>query len=519
MTERTNDKAETKDMKENNKISDRTQSDIAENKNKVPEENIKTSEAEIQSETDALNNVKEDDKSKEDNDSNTDKHEDILLKEDADNKASATKKTRTTKKTTSKTDDNEATGDVKPKKKRRRTPKPSPVEEAKKAAEEEAKRIAEEYAKKPEEEIQKEAEEAFLNLIRIAIDEASYFGGSELKLRKDGQVEITRSRRTAKPLTPDKERGTKRTNKRIFDRDGYPVDSVEEAMEHYYEQFPEKVKNKRKSKAKAKDEDTANAEKTKLDKDKVNENSVESKEAVNIENSAVNKSTTSESDIKDGKFVAKENQKAESKVIEDAKGADQESKETTGDKTTIDGEVIMDSKTGVDNKSDMDNKSATDNKAGAGDKNVTDNESATDSKSTADNKFATETKSSEASKNTKNAKSFSKKKTTKGKKKGKGKEDEKETIQYNFLAELREYAMRERRKRLLKKYPIKKIDEDKDAAFFEVPHEIYQNPKAETCEIEEIVCIRLYDDPYIQMTIDFNLDANVKKPRKKSSIV
>ena len=53
----------------------------------------------------------------------------------------------------------------------------------------------------------------------------------------------------------------------------------------------------------------------------------------------------------------------------------------------------------------------------------------------------------------------------------------------------------------------------------EVPKEIYQNPKAETCELEEIVCIRLYDDPYIQMTIDFNLNANVKKPRKKSSII
>lgn len=403
MTERTNDKAETKDIKENRKTSDRTQSD-------------------------ALNNVKEDD------DSNTDKHENILLKEDADIKVSATKKTRTTKKTTSKTDDNEATGDVKPKKKRRRTPKPSPVEEAKKAAEEEAKRIAEEYAKKPEEEIQKEAEEAFMNLIRIAIDEASYFGGSELKLRKDGQVEIKRSRRTAKPLTPDKERGTNRINKRIFDRDGYPVDSVEEAMEHYYEQFPEKVKNKRKSKAKTKDEDTANEDKTKLDKDKVNENSVESKDTANTKNSADSKSTTTESDIKNDKSAA-------------------------------------------------------------------------------------ETKSGEASKNAKNAKSSSKKKTTKGKKKGKGKEDEKEPIQYNFLAELREYAMRERRKRLLKKYPIKKIDEDKDAAFFEVPKEIYQNPKAETCELEEIVCIRLYDDPYIQMTIDFNLNANVKKPRKKSSII
>ena len=134
-------------------------------------------------------------------------------------------------------------------------------------------------------------------------------------------------------------------------------------------------------------------------------------------------------------------------------------------------------------------------------------------------KSAAETKSGEASKDAKNAKSSSKKNTTKGKKKGKGKEDEKEPIQYNFLAELREYAMRERRKRLLKKYPIKKIDEDKDAAFFEVPKEIYQNPKAETCELEEIVCIRLYDDPYIQMTIDFNLNANVKKPRKKSSII
>ena len=385
---------------------------MTESENKIPAEDIKASEMEIQSETDTLNNIKE----------------------DADNKVSATKKTRTTKETTSKTDDNEATGDVKPKKKRRRTPKPSPVEEAKKAAEEEAKRIAEEYAKKPEEEIQKEAEEAFMNLIRIAIDEASYFGGSELKLRKDGQVEIKRSRRTAKPLTPDKERGTNRINKRIFDRDGYPVDSVEEAMEHYYEQFPEKVKNKRKSKAKTKDEDTANEDKTKLDKDKVNENSVESKDAANTKNSADSKSTTTESDIKNDKSVA-------------------------------------------------------------------------------------ETKSGEASKNAKNAKSSSKKKTTKGKKKGKGKEDEKEPIQYNFLAELREYAMRERRKRLLKKYPIKKIDEDKDAAFFEVPKEIYQNPKAETCELEEIVCIRLYDDPYIQMTIDFNLNANVKKPRKKSSII
>lgn len=385
---------------------------MTENENKIPAEDIKASEMEIQSETDTLNNIKE----------------------DADIKVSATKKTRTTKETTSKTDDNEATGDVKPKKKRRRTPKPSPVEEAKKAAEEEAKRIAEEYAKKPEEEIQKEAEEAFMNLIRIAIDEASYFGGSELKLRKDGQVEIKRSRRTAKPLTPDKERGTNRINKRIFDRDGYPVDSVEEAMEHYYEQFPEKVKNKRKSKAKTKDEDTANEDKTKHDKDKVNENSVESKDAANTKNSADSKSTTTESDIKN-------------------------------------------------------------------------------------DKSAVETKSGEASKNAKNAKSSSKKKTTKGKKKGKGKEDEKEPIQYNFLAELREYAMRERRKRLLKKYPIKKIDEDKDAAFFEVPKEIYQNPKAETCELEEIVCIRLYDDPYIQMTIDFNLNANVKKPRKKSSII
>ena len=385
---------------------------MTESENKIPAEDIKASEMEIQSETDTLNNIKE----------------------DADNKVSATKKPRTTKKTISKTDDNEAIGDVKPKKKRKRTPKPSPVEEAKKAAEEEAKRIAEEYAKKPEEEIQKEAEEAFMNLIRIAIDEASYFGGSELKLRKDGQVEIKRSRRTAKPLTPDKERGTNRINKRIFDRDGYPVDSVEEAMEHYYEQFPEKVKNKRKSKAKTKDEDTANEDKTKLDKDKVNENSVESKDAANTENSADSKSTTTESDIKNDKSAA-------------------------------------------------------------------------------------ETKSGEASKNAKNAKSSSKKKTTKGKKKGKGKEDEKEPIQYNFLAELREYAMRERRKRLLKKYPIKKIDEDKDAAFFEVPKEIYQNPKAETCELEEIVCIRLYDDPYIQMTIDFNLNANVKKPRKKSSII
>lgn len=385
---------------------------MTESENKIPAEDIKASEMEIQSETDTLNNIKE----------------------DADNKVSATKKTRTTKETTSKTDDNEATGDVKPKKKRRRTPKPSPVEEAKKAAEEEAKRIAEEYAKKPEEEIQKEAEEAFMNLIRIAIDEASYFGGSELKLRKDGQVEIKRSRRTAKPLTPDKERGTNRINKRIFDRDGYPVDSVEEAMEHYYEQFPEKVKNKRKSKAKTKDEDTANEDKTKLDKDKVNENSVESKDTANTKNSADSKSTTTESDIKNDKSAA-------------------------------------------------------------------------------------ETKSGEASKNAKNAKSSSKKKTTKGKKKGKGKEDEKEPIQYNFLAELREYAMRERRKRLLKKYPIKKIDDDKDAAFFEVPKEIYQNPKAETCELEEIVCIRLYDDPYIQMTIDFNLNANVKKPRKKSSII
>ena len=385
---------------------------MTESENKIPAEDIKASEMEIQSETDTLNNIKE----------------------DADNKVSATKKPRTTKKTTSKTDDNEAIGDVKPKKKRKRTPKPSPVEEAKKAAEEEAKRIAEEYAKKPEEEIQKEAEEAFMNLIRIAIDEASYFGGSELKLRKDGQVEIKRSRRTAKPLTPDKERGTNRINKRIFDRDGYPVDSVEEAMEHYYEQFPEKLKNKRKSKAKAKDEDTANEDKTKHDKDKVNENSVESKDAANTKNSADSKSTTTESDIKNDKSAA-------------------------------------------------------------------------------------ETKSGEASKNAKNAKSSSKKKTTKGKKKGKGKEDEKEPIQYNFLAELREYAMRERRKRLLKKYPIKKIDEDKDAAFFEVPKEIYQNPKAETCELEEIVCIRLYDDPYIQMTIDFNLNANVKKPRKKSSII
>ena len=205
-------------------------------------------------------------------------------------------------------------------------------------------------------------------------------------------------------------------------------------MEHYYEQFPEKLKNKRKSKAKAKDEDTANEDKTKHDKDKVNENSVESKDAANTKNSADSKSTTTESDIKNDKSAA-------------------------------------------------------------------------------------ETKSGEASKNAKNAKSSSKKKTTKGKKKGKGKEDEKEPIQYNFLAELREYAMRERRKRLLKKYPIKKIDEDKDAAFFEVPKEIYQNPKAETCELEEIVCIRLYDDPYIQMTIDFNLNANVKKPRKKSSII
>ena len=376
------------------------------------------------------------------------------------NKASVTKKPRTTKKTTSKTDDNEATGDVKPKKKRRRTPKPSPVEEAKKAAEEEAKRIAEEYAKKSEEEIQKEAEEAFMNLIRIAIDEASYFGGSELKLRKDGQVEIKRSRRTAKPLTPDKERGTNRTNKRIFDRDGYPVDSVEEAMEHYYEQFPEKLKNKRKSKAKAKDDNLSDD-------------------------------------------VAK---KAESKTTTDGKV-------TMDSKTTTDGKATMDSKATTDKKTAIDHKSTMDSNASE------DNESVTDSKSTIDDKSASETKSGEASKNAKNAKPSSKKKTTKGKKKGKGKEDEKEPIQYNFLAVLREYAMRERRKRLLKKYPIKKIDEDKDAAFFEVPKEIYQNPKAETCELEEIVCIRLYDDPYIQMTIDFNLDANVKKPRKKSSII
>lgn len=405
---------------------------MTESENKIPAEDIKVSEMEIQSETDTLNNIKE----------------------DADNKVSATKKPRTTKKTTSKTDDNEATGDVKPKKKRRRTPKPSPVEEAKKAAEEEAKRIAEEYAKKSEEEIQKEAEEAFMNLIRIAIDEASYFGGSELKLRKDGQVEIKRSRRTAKPLTPDKERGTNRTNKRIFDRDGYPVDSVEEAMEHYYEQFPEKLKNKRKSKAKAKDDNLS-------------------------------------ADI--------------------AKKA--ENKETTDGKVTMDDKVTMDSKVTTDNKTAIDHKSTMDNNASE------DNESVTDSKSTIDDKSAAETKSGEASKDAKNAKSSSKKKTTKGKKKGKGKEDEKEPIQYNFLAELREYAMRERRKRLLKKYPIKKIDEDKDAAFFEVPKEIYQNPKAETCELEEIVCIRLYDDPYIQMTIDFNLNANVKKPRKKSSII
>ena len=56
---------------------------------------------------------------------------------------------------------------------------------------------------------------------------------------------------------------------------------VEEAMEHYYEQFPEKLKHKRKSKAKAKDEDTANEDKTKHDKDKVNENSLEAKDAAN----------------------------------------------------------------------------------------------------------------------------------------------------------------------------------------------------------------------------------------------
>ena len=361
------------------------------------------------------------------------------------NDKAETKDIKENSKTTSKTDDNEATSDVKPKKKRRRTPKPSPVEEAKKAAEEEAKRIAEEYAKKSEEEIQKEAEEAFMNLIRIAIDEASYFGGSELKLRKDGQVEIKRSRRTAKPLTPDKERGTNRTNKRIFDRDGYPVDSVEEAMEHYYEQFPEKLKNKRKSKAKAKDDD--------LSAD-----------------------------------VAK---KAESKTTTDGK-VTMDSKITTDGKATMDSKATTDKKTAIDHKATMDSNASEDN------------ESVTDSKSTIDDKSAAETKSGEASKNAKKAE---------------GKEDEKEPVQYNFLAELREYAMRERRKRLLKKYPIKKIDEDKDAAFFEVPKEIYQNPKAETCELEEIVCIRLYDDPYIQMTIDFNLDANVKKPRKKSSII
>ena len=70
---------------------------MTESENKIPAEDIKASEMEIQSETDTLNNIKE----------------------DADNKVSATKKPRTTKKTISKTDDNEAIGDVKPKKKKK----------------------------------------------------------------------------------------------------------------------------------------------------------------------------------------------------------------------------------------------------------------------------------------------------------------------------------------------------------------------------------------------------------------
>ena len=121
--------------------------------------------------------------------------------------------------------------------------------------------------------------------------------------------------------------------------------------------------------------------------------------------------------------------------------------------------------------------------------------------------------------NPKNTKSGKKKTKSRSKSKDKDKAEEKQPVKFNFLSELRDYAMAERKKRLLRKYPIKRVDKDENMEFYAIPQELYQNPKANTCEMEEIVCIRLYDDPYVQMTIDFNLDANVKKPHKKSSII
>lgn len=314
---------------------------------------------------------------------------------------------------------------------------------AKKAAEEQAKKVEEEYAKKSDEEIQKEAEDALVNLIKLAIEESDYFGGSELKLRKDGQVEITRTSKRKKIDRNDKDKGKRIKNERLFDRDGYPVDSVEEALDRYYEKFPEKIENRKKA---------AKKMASRRDPDEV----------INMCDPSDNEKTS---------------------------GAD---KDKTGATGAEGAQENMRYKSFQEYLNDL--------KKSAGIK--------------IDSDSVTGQVADEAAQGTKKKRSKSKSKN-----KDKNGENTKKKVSRSFLTEVKAYAMEERRKRLMEKYPVRKVFADDDVELFEVPKEIYANPKADTCELEEVACVRLYDDPYIEMTIDFNFDAKVKKPRKKSSII
>ena len=88
-----------------------------------------------------------------------------------------------------------------------------------------------------------------------------------------------------------------------------------------------------------------------------------------------------------------------------------------------------------------------------------------------------------------------------------------------FINMIRDHAKRQRLELRLEKYPPELLLDDDDVMIWKIPPETFACPTEFTSELTELACIRLYDDPFVPMSVKFNLDVEVKKSRKKPAII
>ena len=88
-----------------------------------------------------------------------------------------------------------------------------------------------------------------------------------------------------------------------------------------------------------------------------------------------------------------------------------------------------------------------------------------------------------------------------------------------FINMIRDHAKRQRLELRLEKYPPELLLDDDDVMIWKIPPETFACPTEFTSELTELACIRIYDDPFVPMSVKFNLDVEVKKSRKKPAII